>query len=54
MNVREMIEKLQQFPMDMEVEIFDGYNGHLYKGDFLFREYEGTVDVGVGNCMVAN
>jgi hypothetical protein len=52
MNVQQMIEKLKEFPMDMEVELFDGYNGNQYKGDFQFQEFEGVVDIGIGNCMV--
>ena len=52
MNVQQVIEKLKEFPMDMEVELFDGYNGNQYKGDFQFQEFEGVVDIGIGNCMV--
>jgi hypothetical protein len=52
MNVQQMIEKLQQFPMDMEVELFDGYNGYQYKGDFQFQEFEGVVDIGIGGFLV--
>jgi hypothetical protein len=52
MNVQQMIRKLLEFPMDMEVELFNGYNGDHYKGDFHFKEFEGVVDIGIGNCMV--
>jgi hypothetical protein len=53
MTVAEMIEKLQQFPPDMEVEVTDGFQYKFYKGDFKFQMFEDTdgetiVDIGVG------
>jgi hypothetical protein len=53
MTVAEMIEKLQQFPQDQEVQITDGYRYNFYKGDFdikLFEDVDGSifVDIGIG------
>jgi len=53
MTVAEMIEKLQQFPQDQEVQITDGYKLYFYKGNFEFQLFEDTdgstfVDIGVG------
>jgi hypothetical protein len=53
MTVAEMIEKLQQFPQDQEVQITDGFQYKCYKGNFefqLFEDVDGStfVDIGVG------
>ena len=50
-----MIEKLQQFPQDQEVQITDGFQFKFYKGDFefqLFEDDDGSafVDIGIGGC----
>ena len=55
MTVAELIQKLHQYPQDMEVQITDGYQFHFYKGDFAFQLFEGDdgetfVDIGVGGC----
>ena len=55
MTVVEMIEKLQQFPQDQEVQITDGFQFKFYKGDFefqLFEDDDGStfVDIGIGGC----
>jgi hypothetical protein len=53
MTVAELIEKLNQFPMDKEVKITDGYRYQFYEGDFdfqLFEDVDGStfVDIGIG------
>ena len=53
MTVAEMIEKLQQFSQDQEVQITDGFQYKFYKGNFEFQLFEDTdgstfVDIGVG------
>ncbi len=53
MTVAEMIEKLQQYPPNMEVQITDGFQYKFYKGNFEFQLFEDTdgstfVDIGVG------
>ena len=53
MTVAEMIEKLQQFPQDQEVQVTDGFGYKFYKGNFefqLFEDVDGTtfVDISVG------
>ena len=53
MTVAEMIQKLQEYPQNLEVKITDGFRYHFYEGDFEFQLYEdvdGTqmVDIGVG------
>ena len=55
MIVAELIQKLHQYPQDMEVQITDGYQLHFYKGDFAFQLFEGDdgktfVDIGIGGC----
>lgn len=53
MTVTEMIQKLQEYPQDLEVKITDGFRYQFYEGDFefqLFEDVDGTqmVDIGVG------
>jgi hypothetical protein len=53
MTVAEMIQKLQEYPQDLEVKITDGFRYQFYEGDFefhLFEDVDGTqmVDIGVG------
>ena len=53
MTVAEMIEKLHQYPPDMEVQITDGFQYKFYKGDFEFQMFEDLdgstfVDIGIG------
>lgn len=52
MNVRQLIDALSVFPNDMEVVLFDGYKCVAYKGDWEIREFEGTVDIGIGGTEV--
>jgi hypothetical protein len=53
MTVAEMIQKLQEYPQDLEVKITDGFRYQFYEGDFefqLFEDVDGTqmVDIGIG------
>ena len=53
MTVSEMIEKLHQYPPDMEVQVTDGFQYKFYKGNFEFQLFEDTdgetfVDIGIG------
>lgn len=57
MTVAEWIEKLKEFPQDLEVKITDGYEANFYQGDFtieLFEDLDGSffVDIGIGGLMV--
>lgn len=55
MNVREVIEKLNQFDPDMEVIISDGYNYKFYNmNGAVIQEFEGKVDIGIGGCEEEN
>ena len=48
MTVKELIEQLSLFPMDMKVTISDGYLCHFYDGEYSVELFEGTVDIGIG------
>ena len=53
MTVAEWIQKLKEFPLDLEVKITEGYKYHFYEGDFdfqLFQDVDGSkfVDIGIG------
>jgi len=55
MKVCQLIEKLKEFPQDLEVRVSDGIGFHFYRGDFevvLFYDADDskTVDIGVGGC----
>ena len=55
MNVLEMIEKLNQYPPNMEVQVTDGFEYKFYKGNFEFqmcKDDDGNsfVDIGIGGC----
>jgi hypothetical protein len=56
MNVGDLIEKLTEFPADMEVTITDGYAAKGYEGDFEIKlfEYNGKkyCDIGIGGLDV--
>lgn len=57
MRVKELIEKLKEFPLDMEVEISDGFNLHFYSTDNISMEkYEHNnktvLDIGIGGCEI--
>jgi hypothetical protein len=48
-----LIELLEEFPDDMEVEICDGYNCITYGGDFEIIEFDNNghkfISIGVGD-----
>lgn len=58
MTVQQMINKLQEFPSDLEVSITDGFEGVVYEGPFeikIFEDYSCetiVVDIGVGGCRI--
>lgn len=52
MNVKQLIDALQEFPDEMEVVICDGYRCAVYRGDWGIKEFEGTVDIGIGGTDV--
>lgn len=57
MNVKQLIQKLQSLPQDLEVTITDGYQYHHYEGDYtveVFEDVDGIkcVDIGIGDCYV--
>ena len=49
MKVKELIELLSKHDSDMDVIISDGYRCNFYRGDYTVSEYEGCVDIGVGD-----
>ena len=53
MKVRELIEKLSKFDMNLEVIISDGYKANFYSGKFQIEQFTDsdgaeTLDIGVG------
>lgn len=50
MKVRELIALLKEYPGDMEVTISDEYQFAFYRGDFEVYEFDGCVDIDVGEC----
>ena len=48
MNVKQLKDALSAFPDEMEVVLFDGYRCIGYRGDWEIKEFDGTVDVGIG------
>ena len=40
MTVAEFIEKLKEFPLDLEVNITDSFKFVFYEGDFEFQAFE--------------
>lgn len=48
MNVKQLRDALAAFPGEMEVVLFDGYRYIAYRGDWEVKEFEGTVDIGIG------
>lgn len=52
MKVKELIDKLSMFPEDLDVYIFDGYQCTGYYGEWEIKEFEGTVDIGVGGTQI--
>lgn len=54
MTVGEIIEQLKQYPESVEIVVSDGYRCKFYKGSFVIKEFEGTVDIGVGGTDYEN
>lgn len=57
MNVKQLIQKLQSLPQDLEVTITDGYQFNTYQGEYtveVFEDVDGKkyVDIGIGDCYV--
>ena len=52
MNVKQLREALAAFPDEMEVVVFDGYRCIAYRGDWEIKEFDGTVDIGIGGTEV--
>lgn len=53
MTVAELIDKLREFPLELEVKVTDGHRYQFYAGDFevgLFEDTNGAqvVDIGIG------
>lgn len=48
MTVDDFIKKLAKYPSDMKVVVTDGFEGRSYSGDFVFKIYENTLDIGIG------
>ena len=52
MKVKEIIEQLSKFDGEMEVMVSDGYQCLFYQGSWEIKEFEGTVDIGVGGTLI--
>ena len=52
MKVKELIEKLTMFPEDLDVYIFDGYQCTGYYAEWEIKEFEETVEIGVGGTLI--
>ena len=52
MKVKELIELLSKYDPAMDVIISDGYRYNFYSGEYTINEFEGTVDIGVGDCYM--
>ena len=52
MNVKQLRDALSAFPDEMEVVVFDGCECTDYRGDWEIKEFDGTVDIGVGGTVV--
>lgn len=48
MNVKQLRDTLSAFPDGMEVVICDWCRCIVYHGDREIKEFEGTVDIGIG------
>jgi hypothetical protein len=53
MVVSDLISKLKEFPMDMEVVFSDGYDLNFYHSNGIeIKVFENTVDIGLGGCKL--
>lgn len=52
MKVKEIIKELSKFHPEMDVVISDGFIYKFYKGSWEIKEFEGTVDIGVGGTDI--
>jgi hypothetical protein len=52
MKVKDLVEKLSKFDPNVEVIISDGYKLVFYHGDWLIKEFEGKVDIGIGGTDI--
>jgi hypothetical protein len=53
---KKLIEKLQEFPEDMEVLITDGMKVNCYRGEYSVEKFVDVdnvayIDVGIGYCI---
>jgi hypothetical protein len=44
MKVKELIEKLQQFSPELEVQLNDGFEFQVHRGEFSFNLYNDPYD----------
>jgi hypothetical protein len=44
MKVKELIEKLQQFSPELEVQLNDGFEFQVHRGEFSFNLYNDLYD----------
>ena len=58
MNVGQLINILEWFDQTLEVTLFDGFEGRLYKAqngyDLEISVFEGVLDIGIGGLLVEN
>ena len=53
MTNQELINKLKEFPPDIEVMISDGYRYNYYTLDKAhFGIFEDAIDIGIGGCEI--
>ena len=52
MKVKDIINKLKEFNSELEVMITDGYNLKFYNGDWEIREFDGSIDIGIGGTEI--
>jgi hypothetical protein len=50
MNVGTLIELLSKFDNSIEVKVTDGFKCLFWSGDFSVKQFEDSVDIGVGGC----
>ena len=54
MLISELVERLKQYPQDMEIKIVDGHQGKVYSGDFELQCWKDpntgifNLDIGIG------
>lgn len=44
MKVKELMDKLQQFSPELEVQLNDGFEFQVHRGDFIFNLYNDPYD----------